>query len=208
MNPIATLGRLLFAPSDILADTSQKSAKLVIYIGTIAGMIGLGINVGWLIPDDVIGLGYKFEQALLVNKALGGVIGILLVVVLALFDRLILACFKITGKPAAVAVHGSLAVFLIVPFAVIPLHSYFPAGVTASGHVELFWILFGLFIAWHICVLGSILHVSLGDSTDTRPLLQVLGVLLAAELGAAILFLLVFPLAFDLTATSFFLEWI
>nr|MDO8084604.1 hypothetical protein [Candidatus Sigynarchaeum springense] len=157
MNPIATLGRLLFSPAEIITSTSPRDAKLVIAIGTVAGMAGLGINVGWLIPDDVIGLGYKLEQALLVNKALGVAIGILLVVVLALFDRLLLACFKIKGKPAVEAVHGSLAIFLLVPFAAIPLHSFFPAGVTASGHVELFWILAGLFVIWHVCVLGSIL---------------------------------------------------
>ncbi len=208
MNPITTLGQLLFAPSDAPAGTTPKSAKHVIAIGTVAGMVGLGIHVGWLIPDDVIGFGYKFEQALIVNKALGVSIGVLLVIVLALFERFLLACFRFTGKPAAVAVHGSLAVFLVVPFAAIPLHSYFPAGVMASGHVEIFWILVTLFIAWHICILGSLLNVFFGDQPDRRPLLPALGVLLAAEVGATLLFLAVFPLAFKLTWETFFLGWI
>lgn len=208
MNPIATLGRLLFAPGDALAGTTTEDARPVVAIGTAAGMVGLGIHIGWLIPDDVIGLGYKFEQALLVNKALGVAIGVLLVAVLPLFDRLLLACFKVKGRQTLVAAYGSLGVFLVVPFAAIPLHSFFPAGVTASGHVELFWILVGLFLTWHACALGSILGGPAGDGAGARPSLRVLCALLAAEAGATVLFLVVFPLAFGHTAPSFFLEWV
>jgi hypothetical protein len=205
------LGRLFFAPDLARTGEPAHDDKMMAWIGTLAGMVGLGIQIGWLIPDDVIGFGWKFEQALLVNKALGVAISVLLVLLLILFERVFFARFKI--EKVAAAVQGSLAVFLLVPFTAIPLHSFYPVGVTASGHVELFWILFGLFIAWHVCILGALLRGGSGQSDGARPegprpMRQVLAILLALEVGLGILALVLLPAAFGQTMTEFFREWI
>jgi hypothetical protein len=211
VNPIVMLGRLFFAPDRARTGDPAQDDKKMAWIGTLAGMVGLGIQIGWLIPEDVIGFGWTFEPALFINKALGVSIGVLLVVLLFLFERLFFAIFKI--EKVAAAVQGSLAVFLLVPFTAIPLHSFYPVGVTASGHVELFLILFGLFITWHICILEALQR---GDSgqldgarlESPRPMWQVLGILLVMEVGLGILALVVLPAAFGQTMAEFFREWI
>ncbi len=211
VNPIVMLGKLFFVPD--LARTGEQAHddKMMAWIGTLAGMVGLGIQIGWLIPDDVIGFGWRFEQALLVNKALGVAIGVLLVVVLFLFERLFLAICKIDRISAVV--QGSLAVFLLVPFTAIPLHSFFPAGVTTSGHAELFWILFALFITWHVCILGALLRGEPGQPARARPegprpLWQIIAILLVLEVGLGILALVLLPAGFKQTFAEFFQGWI
>jgi hypothetical protein len=146
-----------------------------------------------------------------VNKLVGFGIGVLLMVLMVVFECVFLSIFKFRGMSRAV--QGSSCVFLLVPFVAIPLHSIFPNGVTNSGHVELFWILAVLFICWHVAILCTLLgkghFVNIKEAVISNTKLLMLSLILAgSEIALTVVILLLVPGAFKLTTIKFFQEWI
>ncbi len=187
--------------------SSRHGARL----GFVAGMAGLGTLVAWLSPDDFIGLGWRFENALLVNKTLGFAIGFILPLLLLALEHVVLACFRFKGTYGAI--QGATAIFLLVPFVAIPIHSFFPGGLTASGHAWIFWVLAITFVCWHVMVLGSLLargHFDNKEDIDARYQNVVLPcvVLASCEVALTVAFLACFPHVFGLTMAEFFLGWV
>nr|MDO8109480.1 hypothetical protein [Candidatus Sigynarchaeota archaeon] len=211
MMPITLLSQLLFSPQLVEPKAAFQQNSKNMWIGLVAGIVGLGIQVMWLSPDDFIGFGWRFEPSLLVNKIVGFSIGAILIVILYLFEGAFLSMCKVKGVSGAIK--GSIATLLLVPLVAIPLHSLFPDGVTNSGHVELFFILCGLFLTYHIAVLGTLLAKGHCISREQRPVpsstvIKLVVLLLAVEVLLTIVFLAVFPFAFRLTAEEFIREWV
>jgi hypothetical protein len=207
MNPLISLGQLLWDPEAIIAPKPFEKPSPRLQAGFLAGIAGMGTQAAWIIPpDDLISIAGNPALEFFVNKAVGFTVGILFLVFLLLVDLAILACFRL--KKVTFAIQGSFAVFAFIPLVAIPIHALFPPHLGRAGDVALVWILITGFLSWHATWLGMFLrggHVQ-GD-INARLLPVIVAAVLAIEITGGVLFVLNIPTLFNSNLSEFFWSW-
>ncbi|MFX0100091.1 MAG: hypothetical protein ACFFCS_10965 [Candidatus Hodarchaeota archaeon] len=208
---VTYLAQLIWKPSEIKPINTFEPNKSPLVIGLWAGLVGLGIQLSWIIPEGLISISAGEGIELLVNKISGALVGILLVLILWGFESIFLRICRFHGFKRAI--QGSLAVFLVVPAACIPIHAWFPAGLTVVGYNWMFWVLAGFFVTWHVSTLFTLLASGNFNNktgrTITRKKHVLMGILLVIiEIALAITFFVAIPYAFGNDFAEFMVEWI
>ncbi|MBD3352073.1 MAG: hypothetical protein GF364_11355 [Candidatus Lokiarchaeota archaeon] len=195
--------RLIFDPNNIVSKKEGKPNLESLSIGILLGVIGFILQWIFIFPADEISFG--FDNQLLesfLNKTAGAILGFLLIFVLMIFEKLILWIF---GFRKFKHIHrGSMANFFLMPFITIPIHSLFDDQLSLRGYWWILLVLIVVFVIWHIMLLENLLlrFFKIMDSEVSYSKEQIkhrILILLIVELICAFTFLLLIPLAFDVT---------
>ncbi|HMF31302.1 MAG TPA: hypothetical protein VKK79_07810 [Candidatus Lokiarchaeia archaeon] len=204
--------RLLWAPNTVKPQLSFQEGDKALWMGFLAGMIGLALQACFLLP---IGTFVTIpNNALLqfwVDKFIYFGIGIVLSIFLWVFDVFFLSICKVRKSRRAVA--GSFVPFVILPLVTVPIKALFPLGMSAAGHAEFVWMEIVLFFAWHNVTLGLLLvngHYTNLDNRQisTKTLSIICWLLCGAEIGLIILSLWGIPLVFQSSLGAFFIRYL
>ena len=212
MNSILYLGNLLWFPRTLQPVNPRPNRADATNIGLIAGIAGLCAYLAWMIPPDYVRVSTVPAIETLANAAVGAAAGLLMIVMLFVFEALVLGLAGFRGFSRAIK--GALGVFLLVPAACMPVRAWFPDGLSVAGYQVLFWILAGFFLGWHASVLFTLLpssHYAIKQPAFVaRPSRAwILGIALAGvELLMAIIFFHVIPMAFKSDFAEFMVVWI
>lgn len=206
---ISLFSRLLWVPSSIKPSRPFYQNTKQLRIGLL-GMIGLCFQIAWQIPIDFITVHGGTTVQAVMNKISGIGIGVVGVVLMFLLENgiLLLCGFKGTNS----LVQGSFITWSLLPFVAIPISAMFPAGITASTHGEITWMLVCCFLCWHAAWLGVLVRNGHFKNKNAAPVGTRRVVLLACgiagvEILLSFLFLYFIPLAFGSSITKIIEKW-
>jgi hypothetical protein len=211
MHPFTFFGNLLWFPRALQTVNPRPKRADATNAGFLAGLIGLGGFLAWLIPPDYLGISDVPLIEAVLNAAVGVIAGILMIFMLFGFEALVFGAFGFKGYSRTIK--GAMGIFLLVPAACIPVHALFPDGLTAAGYQWIFWLIAGFFLAWHGTVMLSLVpsehYTTKAPRFVTRKAGWVFAIALAGvELILAFIFFNVIPLAFRSDFADFMVTWI
>jgi hypothetical protein len=210
MSSLLVIGRLLWAPQTLAPDATAAENRTKFRLAFWMAAIAMGIQIAWVIPnDEIIRLDDKILQ-LWLNKMSGFAIGILLMIVFWGFEVLLLALMGKRG--ASKAIRGSFAPFLFLPAIAIPIHAWFPTGMSSMGYSWIVWLLIWGFMIWHAVWLAVLLNKGYSGIEMPQPIefeiaLFICTVMIIIELILVSILVVYIPPLFQVSPQEFLVEW-
>jgi hypothetical protein len=204
------IARLLWAPQSLQPANTKRELDNKFRIPFYLAMAAFAVHLMWIIPaDEIIRIPENDLLELYVNKILGLVLGGLLIWMLVGFEILI---FGIAGYRGVLpAIRGSMISFIFLPCIGIPIHAWFPNGVSQSGYAWIVWVLIASFLLWHDVWLGILLgqgYYKECKHTYSKALRLSSGVsIFLIEIIITVVAALFLPLAFRSSYQEFMWDW-
>jgi hypothetical protein len=208
MSTLSIALRLVFSPGSIEpANEATPRDAMRLRVGGALGLLGFIVQGIYLIPKDEINFGNIPTQVeALLNAMVGAALGAVLFLALLGFDAVVLGIFGIRGFKSPL--YGSLAPFLAMPLACIPIHELFSGFLSQRGFSALVVVLIVVFLAWHVVALWVYLSRNFATTRfDARRVIATACALLALELAFTAIFLTQIPPLFDVTVQRFLEEY-
>ncbi len=207
MSTLTVALRMLFLPGslELERETTIKGKKL--RVGAFLGLLGFMLQGAYIFPADEVNLGnLPTSLEMFLNHCIGLIVGLVLFLMLLGFDTLVLGFLGVRGFKSPL--YGSLAPFLVMPLATIPVHEIFFDQLSMRGY-SVFVLVFAIvFLAWHVLSLGIYLSRDFSSTTLPRQrLIATLVVIFALEVACSISFILLAPPLFQASPQQFLEEY-
>ncbi len=210
MGRLDLVGRLLWAPQMVTVERPFTQSSRKLRVGFLMGLVGLGIRMIFLIPDNtrIFTIEEDPTLQLVANKLTGPLMALGLLFLLWALERSLLQTCKMRNSSAMIL--GSFGIFLILPCIGIPLHALFPGGITAAGYEPLVWSFMMLFVLWHVTWLYFLMkggHFRWTGSSPPSPkyLIRFAIILAGIEIALTVVAMYFTPMIFRYTMEDFFL---
>ena len=210
MSSLLNVGRLIWAPQALSPRHTALESRTKFRLAFWMAAIALGIQIAWLIPDDEI---VRMDDKILefwLNKLSGLAIGIVLMVVFWGFEVLLLGLMGRRG--VSKAIRGSMVPFILLPAIAIPIHAWFPTGMSAMGYAWIVWVIIVAFMVWHGVWLALLLvqgysGIETNEAVGSKTAFTLSGLLVLIELLIVVILFVYLPPLFQVSSAEFMDQW-